>query len=166
MNQLRQWYEGLAPRERVAVIAGAIAVAFALFYYALWRPLNVSVEDGRVRVTAEAEQTRWMLGVRDEARLLQSSGSQRSVQGRNESLLSIVDSTSRENGLGPAVRRIQPDNNDQATVTLEKANFNQMLFWLRSLQSDYGVSASQMTVTRDDENGTVQARLTLTRGGA
>jgi len=166
MNQFRQWFDGLAPRERIAVAAGGVAIAFALFYYALWQPLNTSVADARVRVSAEAEQARWMLGVRDEARLLQSSDTQRSVQGRNDSLLSIVDATSRENGLGSAVRRIQPDNNDQATVTMEKANFNQVLFWLRSLQRDYGVAASQMTITRDEENGTVQARLTLTRGGA
>ena len=41
-----------------------------------------------------------------------------------------------------------------------------MLFWLRSLQRDYGVAASQMTVTRDEESGTVQARMTLSRGAA
>ncbi len=166
MNQLKQWYEGLAPRERIAVVAGGIAVVFALFYYMLWQPLNNSVADARLRVNVQAEQARWMLGVRDEARLLQSTDTQRSVQGRNDSLLSIVDATSRDNGLGQAVRRIQPDNNDQATVTMEKANFNQILFWLRSLQRDYGVAASQMTITRDEEDGTVQARLTLTRGGA
>jgi len=166
MNQLRQWYEGLAPRERIAVVAGGIAVVFALFYYMLWQPLNNSVADARLRVNVQAEQARWMLGVRDEARLLQSTDTQRSIQGRNDSLLSIVDATSRDNGLGEAVRRIQPDNNDQATVTMEKANFNQILFWLRSLQRDYGVAASQMTITRDEEDGTVQARLTLTRGSA
>ena len=166
MNQLRTWYEGLAPRERVAVIVGAIAVTIAVFYYGIWRPLDGSVTEGRVRLNAQAEETRWVLGIRDEARLLQANDTGRNIQGRNDSLLSIVDATSRDNGLGEAVRRIQPDNDDQATVTLEQANFNQMLFWLRSLQRDYGVAAGQMTVTRDDESGTVQARLTLTRGGA
>ena len=166
MNALRQWYEGLAPRERVAVIICAIVVTIAVLYYGLWRPLNTSVEEGRLRLTAQADETRWMLGIRDEARLLQADNTQRRIQGRNDSLLSIVDSTSRENGLGEAVRRIQPDDDDQATVTLEKANFNQMLFWLRSLQRDYGVAAQQMTITRDEEAGTVQARLTLARGSA
>ena len=166
MNALRQWYDGLAPRERIAVIAGAIAVAFALFYYAIWVPLDSSVTEGRIRLNAQAEETRWVLGIRDEARLLQASDTRRQIQGRNDSLLSIVDATSRENGLGEAVRRIQPDDDDQATVTLEKANFNQMLFWLRSLQRDYGVAASQITVTRDEESGTVQARMTLSRGAA
>ena len=166
MNELRQWFHGLAPRERVAVIVGAAAVALALFYYGLWAPLNSSVVEGRQRLANQAEQTRWILGIRDEARLLQSSNTQRRIQGRNESLLSIVDATSRENGLGDAVRRIQPEDNDQATVTLQKANFNQLLFWLRTLQRDYGVSASQLTVTRDDESGTVQARITLSRSSA
>jgi general secretion pathway protein M len=164
MNQLRQWYEGLAPRERVAVLVGGLVVVLAVFYYGIWRPLNTSVSEGRLRLTSQAEETRWMLGIRDEARLLQASDTRRDIQGRNDSLLSIVDATSRDNGLENAVRRIQPDNDDQATVTLEQANFNQMLFWLRSLQRDYGVVARQMTVTRDEETGTIQARLTLARG--
>lgn len=166
MNALREWYDGLAPRERVAVIAGGIAVALALFYFALWQPLNASVERARQQVESESTQARWLLGIREEARLLKSDNRNRAIQGRNDSLLSVVDTTSRDNGLGSAVRRIQPDDNDQATVTLEDANFNQMLYWLRALQRDYGVSAQQMTITRDDENGTVQARLTLSRSGA
>lgn len=164
MNQFKQWYEGLAPRERVAVIIGAVVVVLAVFYYGIWQPLNNGVSQGRLRLNAQAEETRWMLGIRDEARLLQASDTQREIQGRNDSLLSIVDATSRKNGMENAVRRIQPDNDDQATVTLDKVNFNQMLFWLRSLQRDYGIAASQMTVSRDDETGTVQARLTLSRG--
>lgn len=164
MNQFKQWYEGLAQRERIAVIVGGVVVILAVFYYGIWRPLNSSVTEGRLRLNSQAEETRWMLGVRDEARLLQASDTQRKIKGRNDSLLSIVDATSRENGMEKAVRRIQPDNDDQATVTLDEANFNQMLFWLRSLQRDYGVAANQMTVSRDDETGTVQARLTLSRG--
>jgi len=166
MNALKQWYESLAQRERIAVIAGGVAVILALFYYGFWQPLNTSVIEGRERVGREAEQARWMLGIRDEARLLKADNGRRAIKGRNDSLLSIVDASSRENGLGEAVRRIQPDGNDKATVTLEAANFNQMLFWLRSLQRDYGVSTAQMTVTRDEDAGTIQARLTLARGSA
>lgn len=166
MNAVKQWYDSLAPRERIAVIAGAIAVVLALFWFGIWQPLNQSVADRRQRVNVAAEQARWMLGIREEARLLQSDNSQRSIQGRNESLLSIVDATSRENGLADAVRRIQPDDDDQATVNLDAANFNQMLFWLRSLQRDYGVSTRQITVTPDEDAGTVQARITLARSDA
>ncbi|MDA3921201.1 MAG: type II secretion system protein M [Salinisphaera sp.] len=167
IDNLRQWFETLAPRERLAVVAGTIAVVFALFYYALWHPLNSALNTARTRVTAETNQARWMLGIRDEARLLQASGTQTALKGQNDSLLSIVDATSRSNGLGEAVRHIQPDNNDKAIVSLQKANFNQLLFWLRSLQSDYGISATEMTISRNgDTPGQVEARLTLVRGAA
>lgn len=161
-----KWFYSLAPRERVMVVAGAIAVAFTVLYYGILQPLNSSLESARSRVVSEADQTRWLLGLREEARLLQASGRSDAIKGRDESLLSIVDATSRDNGLVDAVRRIQPDGNDQATVTLENTNFNQLLYWLRVLQSDYGVSASALVVTGEEEPGMVQARLTLQRGDA
>jgi len=165
INDLRTWYEGLASRERIAVIAGGIAVVIALFYYALWHPLNTGLADARQRVVAETNQARWMLGIRDEARLLQASGSQTRVKGQGDSLLSIVDETSRANGLGEAVRHIQPDNDNKATVSLQAASFNQMLFWLRTLQRDYGIAASELTLSRNaDIPGDVEARVTLIRG--
>lgn len=167
IDNLREWFDSLAPRERLAVAAGAIAVVIALFYYGLWNPLNSHLETARTRVAAETNQARWMLGVRDEARLLQASGTQTKLKGRGDSLLSIVDTTSRANNLGEAVRHIQPDSDDKATVSLQQANFNQMLFWLRTLHSEYGVSTTEMTVSRDDDTpGQVEVRLTLVRGGA
>ena len=166
VKQLQEWFAGLAPRERVMVSAAAVVVVFALFYYALWRPLNAGLADARTRTAAESDQARWMLGIRDEARQLQASGRRQSVKGQDESLLSIVDASSRANDLGNAVRRIQPANNDKATVTLDNADFNQLVFWLRNLQSNYGIRASEFTASRQDKPGTVQARLTLVRGAS
>lgn len=163
---MKQWFFALAPRERVMVVAGAIVVVLAIFYYGIWHPLNSSLATARTRVIAEADQTRWLLGLREEARLLQASNRNGQTKGRNESILALVDATSRANGLGEAVRRIQPENNDQATVTLESANFNQMLYWLRILRRDYGISVSALTVTREEKPGLVQARLTLQRSEA
>lgn len=166
MTQLREWFGSLAPRERVMVAAGAAAVIFALFYYALWRPLDHSLADARARVAAESRQARWMLGIQNEAGELEQQNRKTAPKGSDRSLLSIVDSTSRDNGLGAAVRRIQPANDNKAIVSLDHANFNKMLFWLQSLQNDYGVITRQMTVNHDDKAGTVQARLTLVRSGS
>lgn len=164
IDNLRPWYQGLAPRERMAVIAGSIAVVIALFYYGLWHPLNSGLDTAREQVASKTNQTRWMLGIRNEARLLQANGTQTQIKGRDDSLLSIVDQTSRANGLGDAVRRIQPGQDGKATVSLQQANFNQMLFWLRTLQQDYGIRASELTLSRDDDKpGNVEARLTLVR---
>lgn len=164
IDNLRTWYEGLAPRERIAVVAGTIVVVIALFYYALWQPLNSGLESARGQVIAKTNQTRWMLGIRNEASQLRASGTQSQIKGRGDSLLSIVDETSRGNGLGDAVRHIQPGQDGKATVNLQQANFNQMLFWLQTLQQDYGIRTSEITLSRDeDKPGNVEARLTLLR---
>jgi general secretion pathway protein M len=166
MNALKDWFHGLAPRERVMVSAAAVMVAIAIFYYGLWHPLNSALADARDQVTAESNQARWMLGIRDEVQLLRSSSQHSTAKGRDQSLLSIVDATSRANNLGDVVSHIQPKNDNEATVTLDKANFNRMLFWLKTLQSDYGVAATEATISRaEDAPGRVEARLTLVRGG-
>ncbi len=42
-----------------------------------------------------------------------------------------------------------------------------MLYWLKSLQSDYGVLATEATISRaENAPGRVEARLTLARGGS
>ena len=167
MNQLQQWFEGLAPRERVMVGGAGVFVAVALFYTVIWSPLNAALADARSRVVSEANEARWMLGVRNEAQALRAAGADRQPAGGNESLLSIVDTTSRANQLGGAVTQIQPQNDDKATVSLENAGFDQMMYWLDSLQSQYGITVSEATVSRDSQTaGEVDARLTLLRGAA
>ena len=167
MNQLQQWFEGLAPRERVMVLVAGVFVSVALFYMLIWSPLNAALADARSRVVSEANEARWMLGVRNEAQALRAAGADRQPAGGDESLLSIVDTTSRANQLGGAVTQIQPQNDDRATVSLENAGFDQMMYWLDTLQSKYGITVSEATVSRDSKTaGEVDARLTLLRGAA
>lgn len=166
MNGIKAWFGGLEQRERVMVIIGAVAIVLAVFYYGVWQPLNTGLARARSQVAAEAELARWMIGLRGEAEILRANSGDRPVKGKNESILAIIDATSRARGLADAVRRIQPDNNDEAVVTLDDAAFDRMLKWLHLLRRDYNIHIAAMTVTRDTTQGRVQARLKLERGGA
>lgn len=166
MNALRSWFDTLAQRERIMVAIGACAVALALFYYAVWQPINTSLVHGRAQVSTEAKQTRWLLGLRAQARQLRAQNDQSRIKGQAQSILAIIDSTSRSSGLADAVQRIQPDSNDEAVVTLDDAAFDTLLYWLHTLRRDYAIRVAALTVTRDSDNGRVQARLKLERGDA
>ncbi|MES1945620.1 General secretion pathway M protein [Salinisphaera sp. PC39] len=166
MNALRQWFDGLARRERVMVLAAVAVAAIGLFYLGVWQPLDRAVADMRERVTHEQSLAAWMTGAAAEASELKGRRRGTPVQGRGESLLSLVDQTSREAGLGKAVRRIQPESDDQAAVTLEGAGFNALVFWLRDLERTYGIRPAALTVNRGEEPGTVSARMTLKRDAA
>lgn len=165
-KRLREWFDGLAPRERRMVLAAAAAVVAAIFFLGVWQPLDRAAADMRDRVERERALAAWMAGVRAEADSLQDRHPQTPIRDRNQSLLSLVDRTSREMGLAEAVRRIQPDGDDRAEVTLEGAGFNALLFWLRDLERDYGIRPAALSVSRGEAPGTVSARMTLRRDSA
>lgn len=160
---IRAWLESLAPRERLLVLTAAAVGGVALLYLAVWQPLDRAVADMRERVEREQSLAAWVAGVSAEAAALQGTRRQTTIQGRDESLLSLVDQTARRAGLGEAVRRIQPESDDQAAVTLESAGFNTLITWLRNLERQYGIRPTALTVNRGEEPGTVSARMTLKR---
>ncbi len=163
---MKEWFNSLVPRERMLVLAaGAISMA-VLFFLLVWEPLVTANDNLEQRVISAQELNNWMAGIQQEATDLRSSGRRNAIKGRNQSLLSLVDKTSRTSGLGEAVTRIQPEGEDQAQVTLEEAGFNEMLFWLSQLEQDYGIRATALTLTRGEKAGVVQVRMTLTRANS
>ncbi|MDN5862836.1 MAG: type II secretion system protein M, partial [Salinisphaera sp.] len=105
----------------------------------------------------------WMTQIEAEAAALRQQGGRETIRGRGDSLLAVVDQTSRDAGLSAALQRIQPQGQDKATVTLDDAGFDKLLRWLRTLEQSYGIVVQALSVTREDKPGTVQARLTLQR---
>lgn len=163
---MKEWFDNLAPRERVMVATAAVVAAVAFLYMGVWQPLDRAVADLREDRLQAQELAGWMASVRNQAASLQGKRRDRPIRGRDESLLSLVDQTSRDAGLGKTVSRIQPEGDDQAAVTLEGAGFNQLIFWLRDLERDYGIRPAALTINRGEKAGTVSARLTLKREAA
>lgn len=166
IERIREWFRGLAPRERRLVLAAAAVAGAAVFFLGVWEPLDRAVADMRDRVERERDLAAWMASVRAEADGLHGRRPQTPIRGRDESLLSLVDRTGRDAGLEKAVRRIQPEGDDRTSVTLEGAGFNSLIFWLRDLEREYGVRITALSVNRGEEPGTVSARMTLRRDSA
>jgi len=166
INDIRTWLQSLEPRERLMLIIGSTAVVLAVFYYAVWQPINHNLAAARAQVVSEAEQARWMQGLQRQAQALRAQSGDNRIQGRKQSLLAIIDTTSRARGLAEVVSRIQPDSNDKATVILDAAPFNAMLDWLHMLKQDYAIHIAALTITRGKQPGLIQARLQLARDSA
>lgn len=160
---MKAWFASLAPRERAFVVAAGVALAAAALYLFVWEPLFTAETQLRERVEREAVLAAWVSDLGSEAARLRQRAGETSIKGRDDSLLSIVDATARAAGLGEAIQRIQPEGDDQASVTLEAAAFNKLLFWLRTLERDYGVAVAALTVSRAEQTGAIQARMTLRR---
>jgi general secretion pathway protein M len=155
---MKQWFANLGERERWLVLGGGGMVFLLLLYALAWLPLSHRVGDLRSTVQGQVALERWMEGAAAEVKRLR--GSQGSVAA-GQSLLSLVDRTAREGGLGPAVRRVEPDGIDKVRIQLEQAPFDDLIAWLETLVRQNRIRIDSVTAEGRDQPGVVNARVVL-----
>ena len=159
---MKEWFTSLAPRERAMVSIAAVVVALAWVSAVAWNPLTASVS--RLQQSVEEQQAlkQWMQQAAAEVNQLRGAAG---ASDDHRSLLAVVDQTSKQSQLGPAVKRIEPDGQELVRVSLEQASFDDMMSWLGSLQRSFGVSVADVSIDRQAASGRVNARITLKRSG-
>jgi len=159
--QLRQWLDKLAPRERVMVLAAAAFAAFALVYGLGLQPLYTA----RGRAAAEVEERRGLL--RDIEQVARRFGPQSAgalpATASGESLVVVIDRSTRERGLGAYLKRNQPEGASGIRLRLENAPFDDLTGWLADLQARHGLAAVSASFDPSGEPGRVNSNLVLER---
>lgn len=157
---MKDWFLGLEPRERLLVSGGAVVVLLLLLYLMIWEPISSSYQALNDGVAAQKETLLWMQQAAAELKQLQRSGSgaARGLGGR--SLLAVVDQSARSGGLGPAIKRIEPEGSKAVKVWLEAVAFDPMILWLGKITRSFQVETSLITIEPLGD-GRVNARLTL-----
>jgi general secretion pathway protein M len=158
---MKDWLFNLEPRERMMFAAGAVLLVLLLLYVLIWAPIRSGYHSLQESVSAQRETVLWMQGSAQTIQRLRSSGgaAARGLGGR--SLLSVTDSTARAGGLGPALKRVEPEGGNSVRVWLEGASFDVLIKWLGTLSTRHGVDANTVSLERNETAGLVNARLTL-----
>lgn len=157
---LRQRVENLAPRERNLVYAAAALVGAAVLFAGVVLPLRHLHARQAARVERKAADLAWMRQAAPKVSAIVAQGG----AGGHESLVVLVDRTSRASGLGGTVRDQSPSGENGLRLRLEGASFDALVAWLASLQLRYGVSVSDATIDTASAPGLVNASITLTHG--
>lgn len=158
---MRAWFDSLEMRERMMLAAGSALLVLFLLYVLVWSPVHSGYDALRNTVEEQRTTAAWM---QESAQTLATlkRGSGRAAQGLGgKSLLSVADSTARAHGLGPALKRVEPEGSDSVRVWLDGASFDVLVKWLGALSTLHGVGAESATVERGAATGRVNARLTL-----
>lgn len=158
---MKAWYQSLNAREQRIVLFGAIALAIMLFYGLIWDPLSGGVQRLEADTRARSETLAWMEQSSAEVKRLRGAGGQARQQRGGESLLTLVDRSAREGGLGGALQRVQPEQEGTVRIWLEAAAFDDMMHWLAQLERQNGVAVKSATVESAAASGRVSARLEL-----
>lgn len=148
----------LQPRERRMLLVAGIVVALAFLYLVAWEPVARARVDSAMRLDA-ARSTAAQI-----ARLAASAPAHAApglASMNGQSLLTAVDRASRGvAGLAPP-SRLQPDGADKVRVWFDRVSFDALMRWMQALQTKDGVVVDALDVSRRDDAGHVEARLTL-----
>lgn len=163
ISPLRSAFMAREPRERwLIIICGLFIVVFG-WYNVIQKPLQQEQQRYQKINAQDASTLAWMRGA---AAQIKAQGGSSTATANTGSLLSLADSSLRRSGLGDALQRIQPDDENNVKIWLENAKFDNILPWLAQMENQaLTISVAGFTPANGSEkNGLVNARITLSRG--
>ncbi|MGD8934439.1 MAG: type II secretion system protein M [Gammaproteobacteria bacterium] len=163
LQELANWYRGLQQRERQLVLAASIIVIVTLLYLVIWEPMHKGLEEQTQKYHTQLEIFEWMQKASIEARALKASGISNETAGSTQPVTLLVENSTTTAGLKPFMSKLESTSDKGARVTLDAVSFDQMLLWLNTLQTQYGITVSSANLDRDDKPGAVNVRMTLDR---
>lgn len=160
MNAIRTWFDSMAPRERVLVGSAAVLTLVAIVVIGLLRPLAASraiaaeaVESKRA-VLADIERVAARFGPNAPAGTAAPT---------TESLVVLIDRSTRARGLGTYLRRNEPDGEASIRLRFENAPFDELVAWLGELQASHAIGVMAASADAAQDAGRVNANLQLSR---
>lgn len=154
---MKAFWDRLAPRERLFVIAGGAVVGLLILLQLIIAPA-VGWRDAMKSKRAGAE---------DLYRLVANASASAGGAAANANadlatpIINVVTDTAGANGIEISFRNARPDGGVDATIA---ADPEKLFAWLRLLETSYGVMVVTADIAREKSGG-VRAQLTLARRG-
>jgi general secretion pathway protein M len=163
LEEIQNWYQGLQQRERQLVLAASVVIIVTLFYLIIWEPVHKSIEEQTQKYQSQTGILQWMQNAATEVNSLRASGGAKRRTGGNQPVTLLVENSAATAGLKPYLSKLESTSDKGARVTIDAASFDQLLIWLNTLQTQYGISVTSANLDRNEKPGTVNVRMTLNR---
>jgi len=152
VNTLVEKFRGLTEREQRLVIISAVVAAIAIFYFAIWSPINYALTQQQLLRDNQQQLLTWVQESAARAKQLRRSSS--TTQTLTGSLPQAVNRTTTRHNI--EISRMQPQG-DELQVWVDQAPFNDVLAWLKTMES-MGVVILQADIAEADAAGYVKIR--------
>lgn len=158
---MKEWFAGLNPRERLMVMTGGVVLAVLLCYAAIWEPITQGAQRMETAVNEQRVLLQWMQHAADDVKRLRPAAQAQGQLAAGQSLLGVIDQTSKSTNLGPAVKRVKPEGENKVSVWMEDAAFDDMVRWVEGLHRGFGVEVDSIVIDRKNVAGKVDVRIEL-----
>ncbi len=159
---MKEWFESLAPRERIIIAVGGVLLVPILLWAMVWEPMSSSVQTLRTDV----DNSRDLLSLmqRASAQVKQTGGKPgNNKQNTHVSLINAVESTARQVGLRKSISSLDPQGDDKINLRIKDAVFDDLIIWQGRLETEFSIHTNQLNISATDKPGLVNARIQLTR---
>ncbi|MCX7125507.1 MAG: type II secretion system protein M [Gammaproteobacteria bacterium] len=160
LTTLKSWWENLQERERQVLSIGGTVLGILFIYLAIWSPLSSAVADQKHQVTAQTDLLNYLQQASTHIQALKASGIQ-VVAGENADLLTLAEQSLSAGGLTAFLKQVQQPQDDQVSLTFEKAPFDKLMQWTQTLAMLHGVSVVSLSATRLSVTGTADVKMVL-----
>lgn len=157
MTKASGFYAGLESRDRYALIGLALFFGLLFIVAGIWLPASNYAAGAEASRDSERELIAWMNTTATQARAM--AGNQTAARKPGQSLLTSVSRTAKAFGISP--NKLQPEGNDEVSVWFEAVAFNLLINWLEDLQTKQGILVKQISLDKNEQPGTVNARIVL-----
>ena len=162
---MRDWFQNLAPREQVLIsIGGALVIIFLIVMLGI-QPVLSKASRGRELISEKQALLTELSQVAQRIGPQSGGGQARNLASGGQSLVVVVDRTTRERGLAANLKRNQPDGDRSIRLRFENASFDTLMGWLDQLQNQYGLAITSANIDVAVGTGRVNCNLTLERTG-
>lgn len=161
LNKVISRIDQMPANDRRALLALAIFLLASMGYILLEQSRHFRQEAVFTYQDLRADSA-WMYANAKHVRMISAAAARANYKGESDSLITVASNTARDYSL--TLKRFQPDGEDGLRLSLESANFNQMLLWLNKLEKEYGVSVKHISVEKVlKKEGMVDASIALIR---
>ncbi len=165
LDNLRNWYDSLQPRERVMVLVTTLVVVVTLFYVAVWEPLHKELQQELEKRDNLQKSLAWMQGAAQEVRALRAAGVSGQRRDANTPVSLTIEKTAASAGIKSKLGKLESSGKNAARARLDNVDFNQMMLWLNTVEQTYGIAASSVNIESAGKPGLVNARISFSRNG-
>jgi general secretion pathway protein M len=158
---IKHWFNQLALRERRALIIGVVGLGILMGHFMFIEPLITARALLENIVSAQKNTLRWMKEAAVEVQQLRHDVGKSPTKIRRQSLLSLIDKSTRNGELDKINKRIEPRGEKEVQVRFKAVSFAALIRWLGQLYNQYQVQVKTISLERQPVSDQVRASLTL-----
>ena len=154
MEQFKEWWGSITPREQQLTMVSAVMLVIAAIYWGVWAPLTQQLDDNKKQLARAETMLSW---TQEKSTLLLQSGSAK-TQAKRGNLTQILNSSARQFNITFS-RTVNRDDNLEVWIT--DVDVDSFLAWLTKLSNQYDISVLNADLAKSKREGYIKVNRLL-----